>query len=424
MNLIVEHESIILGNALEGKHTPLREVLSLGYKFSNEKYIQIAQYVFEEGLKGNVNRAEFKNRFGIEDAQLEFMVLQGQQNPEPSKKYLIENALTDAKRIALKRMLNKPVEEWDKLLFEELEMRLKSLKPLREFKKQVDIDLSIAEFMDSIQNNRSKIYKTPFAAWNKSITGISCEDLIVIGAYSGHGKTHTAIQISMEVLKQNGRVCFITGENSEEEIKTRFGAHQAKTFESYIYQPNTDECMRLADGISDVTSLYGDNLTIIREMNFDEIFTIMEARASADMDDFYVLDYIQLFDTKKRYSSERERLMDFARQLVDFIGKHKKPVLVLSQLVQNQTDSFKGAQDLLNMATVACWITRSKSLIEASDLGSKDHYKVIMQFKKVRRGMPFTVFGCVYPQNPAIIEVAESVDKQAWFDLLDQFKNR
>lgn len=418
MTTLQEHELIVIGACLNSNFSSLRTLKTLGYVFSTEEYEKISNYLFTEGLKGNINRTDFKDQFKLEQEQIEYFVYQGLQNAEASEKYLVKQKTIYDRQGILKHVLRGGVDNLGHKELEDLEMRLRSVKPLREFKSQNDIDLTIGSYVSRLQSGELKLLQTPFPSWNDNVNGISQEDLVVVGAYSGSGKTHFAIQTALSVLENKARVCMISGENSEEEIKIRFGTHKAKVFETSINTIGSKQSTKLIDSIMTLTAEHGDNLTLIREIDFDEIFNIINARAAADMDDFYILDYIQLFSSKKKYGSERERLADYCQQLVDFIGRYKKPVMILSQLVKGETDSFKGAQDILNMATIGAFITKGYELEDDPEYGK--HKKVIVEVKKVRRGTPFKIYGVINEPDPAIKEIKglTNLETEPWTSLI------
>lgn len=416
-----DHEHVVLGSVLANPKRNskwLHKLIAKDYQFCDE-YKEIAKYLLEKSFslqEGElISNYDLAKRFNFELEEIRFWKIQGKQDVEPSYNFLVGNKFVEDQRKIFKKYSVK-----DNLTIEDftsLQAELSSAKTLREFKTHDQIDENIAKYLDSLREGKSKIYKTPFKAWNDALYGIHPEDLIVLGAYSGMGKTHIAIQISLGLLDQGGRVMFVSGENSEEEIKTRFGSHLAKLFERSIYDLDSNDSMVMAESLAEVGERYKDRLTFTRLTEFEDILDIMKARSVANLDDLYVLDYIQLFrSSTKRYQSEREQLADYSTQLVDFVGKYKKPVLILSQLVKGETESFKGAQDILNMATVAGFITRSRDLDIDNELEkSEKFYRVRVNFKKVRRGPLFTVYGKVFPPDPAVREVLEGS-----FDLWDE----
>lgn len=407
-NLIKDNECILLGAVMHkpaANATWLHKLIAMDYKFS-EEYQKLSSYLLEKSFELSngeiINKHDCCQKTGLTTEQYAFFLLQGEQDLKPSFEYLVENKrLSELTALftAFSSKSKRTVQD-----FEQLKTDIQNIEVLREFKTHEQIDENIAQMIDSITEGKTKLYPTPFDTWDQTLKGINPEDLIVVGAYSGSGKTHFAIQMTLSILNAGGRTMFISAENSEEEIKTRFGAHIAKVYETSIYDADSDRCMQLVSGIKTIGDTYGDNLTIARMRDFDDILTVMKARSVANLDDFYVLDYMQLFTCKRKFGSEREQIADFSNSLVDFVGKYKKPVLVLSQLTKGETESFKGAQELLNMATVAGFIFKSRE-IETEEYTKKNFYRVKVDFKKVRRGSLFTVYGKVYPSDPAIKEV-------------------
>jgi len=418
--MLKDQECIVLGGVMKrpvSNGVYLQKLAAKEYKFSDE-YIALNSYLLKksfelsEGIE--INAYECCKECGITLEQFNFIKELGSQDIKPSYEYLVQNKkLSDLENIYFKfnsREGTRSIEDYERLKYE-----IENVESLREFKTHKVIDDNIADLIDNIASGQAKLFKAPFRAWNEAVKGIAPEDLIVIGAYSGVGKTHMAIQTSLCALNDGARVMYISAENSEEEIKTRFGAHIAKVYETSLYDVDSESCFLLTKAIRAIGEKYDNKLTLARLTNFEDIMTVLRSRAAADMDDMYVLDYIQLFRGKKKYNSERDQLADYSTQLVEFVGKFKKPVLVLSQLVKGETESFKGAQDLLNMATVAGFMFKSpESELDASN---KKFYRVKVDFKKVRRGANFTVYGKVWPSDPTIHEVDLNItleDKELW----------
>ncbi len=428
--LITKHEIIILGSALD--YNPdgidaLRDLKLARYKFSSDFYQEVADYIFDATCKSNavVNKVDFKTKFSFDENQYDYWISEGTQDTTPSGKYLVDN-----KHVA--DMLNILEAGYSDIKsknptaddFYELEAKLTAVRPLSGVKNYSRIDADIEADAEKLKLGTSVIYKTGIEQLDKLILGITDESIIVGGGFSGSGKTNIAIQTSLNVLNNSGKVCYLSAENSESQLKTRFASHYAKVLQAAIKQPDYPDQLKILSAVRKISDLYKDNLVLVKTSDFDDALGLMKLMAITGKADFFVLDYIQLFSTnRKGLQEERVRLEDFTTRLIDFSTTFKKPIFVLSQTTESAQYSFKGSQSIRNMATDAFIIFKSREFDIVKDpvntTKNVKRFKVLVDVIKSRNGIEGKAFCEVIPNDPAIRDAYINYSDK---DALNQWK--
>lgn len=438
MNRVKEHEHVILSAVLAYNPDGIDALISLflsNYRFCDE-YKEIAEYLFNasKNLDATVNIVDFKDKFNLTPEQVDYWLHTGTQEVRPSREFLLKNKYLEDKKSELFTMAGKvkqgEVTEDD---FKAFEARLAAIQPLRHIQTQEEIDDEIQAASQRLHEKRDTVFNLGINQLDKLIMGIDNETILVVGGFSGSGKTNLATQFSLAVLGQNGRVSYMSSENSPRQMKLRFGSHQAQVMQASFKKPHTEEHTRLLEGVNEVTELYGDNLILSKITDFDEALKLMKLQSMTDQADVFVLDYLQLFQTsRKGLYEERIRLDDFCSKLVEFSTDFHKAVIVVSQTVEGATISFKGSQSIRNMATDAIIIFKSSEAeYETHPINPTKKirkFRAVLDTIKSRNGIPGKAYCEVKPSDPAFRDVSVNfTDKtamEAWQAVTQQQKAR
>ena len=196
-----------------------------------------------------------------------------------------------------------------------------------------------SEYCDALDRGFSGI-KT-LNVLDKIIGGVSSGQLCVIGARPGIGKTAFALQMAVEMAKNNTRVVFFSMEMGQNEIVSRIIANTQKLPNLLVQQKKIggDGLEKIAKGAEMISMLpleimqsYSLKCSDI-EIYFDE----MEAKG--ERPDVIFVDYLQLMDNeiviekgKVQTLSTTERLAAVSRGLKKLAEKLQTPIIALAQL--------------------------------------------------------------------------------------------
>jgi replicative DNA helicase len=187
---------------------------------------------------------------------------------------------------------------------------------------------------------------TGFYDLDKITAGLHSEELTIIAARPGVGKTAFAIQLMLNVAKKECKCLFVSREMSQIQIGKRILSNLA-----LVDGQKLRFCKSLID--ADWAKLSGVITEIGRlpiELN-DKLATIQEIRAycrelkNKDSIDLLIVDYLQLCRSLKKTESRRQEIEDISRQLKEISLEFAMPVIALSQLSR---ESVKSAEPELN----------------------------------------------------------------------------
>jgi replicative DNA helicase len=184
---------------------------------------------------------------------------------------------------------------------------------------------------------------TGFYDLDKITAGLHSEELTIIAARPGVGKTAYAIQLMLSMAKKECKCLFVSREMSQLQIAKRIISNIA-----LVDGQKLRFCKSLTD--ADWVKLLGalpeiDRLPI--ELN-DKLATIQEIRAycrelkNKDNIDLLIVDYLQLCRSLKKTESRRQEIEDISRQLKEISLEFSIPVIALSQLSR---ESEKAARE-------------------------------------------------------------------------------
>ena len=174
---------------------------------------------------------------------------------------------------------------------------------------------------------------TGFYDLDKLTAGLHSEELTIIAARPGVGKSAFAIQLTLNMAKKGIKSLFVSREMSQMQIAKRILSNLALVDGQklrFCKSLTDDDWAKMAFAISDA-----DKLPI--ELN-DKLTTIQEIRAycrelrKKDNIDLLIVDYLQLCRSLKKTESRRQEIEDISRQLKEISLEFAMPVIALSQL--------------------------------------------------------------------------------------------
>jgi hypothetical protein len=238
-----------------------------------------------------------------------------------------------------------------------------------------------------------------------SLEGILPNDLIVIGAYSGAGKTQFCVNMALQNLRLGKKVHFIALEAEPKEIERRL-KYQMISDWYYLKHPlerpkvdgrdlsyipwrvgKWEEV--LAPGYSEIEKFYStfeDLYTLYPETAFDITSLISTLDSLKGQTDLIILDHVHYID----YDSDQENkaLKLIAKVSKELANQNSTPIVLVAHLRKKDRysgelvpgrDEFHGSSDLTKAATKV--ITFAKNGIEE---GKKHISKTLVRSAKIR----------------------------------------
>jgi replicative DNA helicase len=178
---------------------------------------------------------------------------------------------------------------------------------------------------------------TGYPNLNKATLGFQKGDLMILAARPAVGKSSYAINLALQVAKNNNaHVAFFSLEMSIEQLLMRIYAYQAGVDLSKIRSGklNSDELLLLSLAKEDLSkqNLYFD---VSPSSNIADIRTKCRQLKQAGKLDFIVIDYLQLITTENSRGNRQEEVSKISRQLKTLAQELQVPILALSQLSRN-----------------------------------------------------------------------------------------
>ena len=180
--------------------------------------------------------------------------------------------------------------------------------------------------------NEDKLF-TGFYDLDKMTAGLHPEELTIIAARPGVGKTAYAIQMMLNMAKKGVKCLLVSREMSQMQLVKRILANIAMVDGQklrFCKSLTDDDWAKIGFAVSDICKLP-------IELN-DKLATIQEIRAycrelkNKDSIDLLIVDYLQLCRSLKKTENRRQEIEDISRQLKEISLEFSMPVVALSQL--------------------------------------------------------------------------------------------
>lgn len=208
-----------------------------------------------------------------------------------------------------------------------------------------------------------------------SLLGILPDDLVLVGAPSGVGKTQFCVNLALENVGQGKRVHFFALEASENEIERRlkfqvlasnyFGDPKRPSlgrplmfdeWEVGLYEGQLDAYEDWAEEYC--AKAYANLHTFYKTENFDVGKLIEYVNYVADETDLIIIDHVHYFDWDD--TNDNRAIKEIAKTARSLNKEHRKPIVLVSHLRKRDKkneelaaglDEFHGSSDLTKIAT-------------------------------------------------------------------------
>lgn len=252
------------------------------------------------------------------------------------QKLLNESAtkIKDAENIDID--IEKVIKELNKI--EDREIKEESLK------EQIINTLDMIE--KNMKNKNDYSLYTGMLDLDQLTCGLHNEELTIIGARPGMGKTTFALQIADYIAKKKIPVMFISLEMSEEQIITKLIAKDTRinSTKMRLGTLNDQEAVKVYEAGAELEErpLYiTSNLRTIQQIE-------VEARKLKNKKNIglIIIDYIQLIKSSQKFNLREQEVADITRTLKLLTLELKIPIIGLCQLNRNATRQEPMLSDL------------------------------------------------------------------------------
>ena len=193
----------------------------------------------------------------------------------------------------------------------------------------------VAENIEVRRENGGKIkgIETGLVDLDRMINGLNKQEMIVVAARPGQGKTTLANNIAINVAKKNKYVAIFNLEMSKEQIFEKILSNVSMVECSKISNGSLskEDYLRLGKGENTLVGL-SDNMKVYdRTLRIDSILAKAKKLKKQGKLDVLIIDYLQLVEGDKKQSREQE-VSSISRKLKQLSKEIDINVIALSQL--------------------------------------------------------------------------------------------
>lgn len=178
------------------------------------------------------------------------------------------------------------------------------------------------------------------------ICGLHKQELTIIGARPGVGKTTLALQIAEKIARNDKNVLFVSLEMSDNQLIQKMIARtgNVKSYRMRMGTIEDEDWTKISNAIGKLSDLKFNTNSKIRTIQKLEL----EARKLKNRGklDLLIIDYIQLLKSKDKFNSREQEVADISRRLKLMSLELDIPVVALCQLNRNASNNEPGLSDL------------------------------------------------------------------------------
>lgn len=178
------------------------------------------------------------------------------------------------------------------------------------------------------------------------ICGLHKQELTIIGARPGVGKTTLALQIAEKIARNNKNVLFVSLEMSDTQLIQKMIARtgNVKSYRMRMGTIEDEDWDKISKAIGKLSELKFNTNSKIRTIQKLEL----EARKLKNKGklDLLIIDYIQLLKSKDKFNSREQEVADISRRLKLMSLELDIPVIALCQLNRNASNNEPNLSDL------------------------------------------------------------------------------
>lgn len=365
--------------------------------FFLQKHKQIVNAIkVLKNKKEEVNILSIKNKINGKDTEiLSYISIIAESKYGSS----IEYAYKELKRLSKKRQIIELSKEMQEKTENESEIETyieKVIKKLNEInqegeKEKTFLDI-VCETSDLIEKKRIQgveydyKYFTGIFDLDKITNGLHEEELTIIGARPGVGKTTFALQIAHKIAEKGISVGIVSLEMSETQIVQKLISKVAHVDSNKLRTGNLDvteqEKIAIAEGkISDLPIFIN---TKVR--NIQAIETYARKLKNKNNLGLLVIDYIQLVKSTNKFGSREQEVAEISRTLKLLSLELKIPIIGLCQLNRNAARTEPTLADLRESGAIEQDADNVIFIYKENDKEEQIVENIIIDLQKQRAG--------------------------------------
>ena len=230
----------------------------------------------------------------------------------------------------------------------------KVIKELNEITNESDkeeklidqISTAVMRIEDNWRNRNDYSLYTGILDLDNKLCGLHNQELTIIGARPGVGKTTLALQIAQRIASNDKNVLFISLEMSEIQLIQKIIANESN-INSYKMRMGTleDKDFEIITTVANEISKLKFNInTKIR--NIQQIELKCRKLKNQGKLDLVIIDYIQLLKSNEKFNVREQEVADISRRLKLLSLELDIPIIALCQLNRNASTGEPSLADL------------------------------------------------------------------------------
>ena len=194
------------------------------------------------------------------------------------------------------------------------------------------IHTTMLDIEKKYQNRDDIRYKTGYLDLDRIIEGLHTQELTIIAARPGVGKTAFALQMAQHITKKGICTYFASLEMSEKQLGNRMIAREAG-IDSHVLRMgwlNEEDFIKIgktATELSKLNMIIDANVGTIQDIES----RVNELKQEKDLG-LVIIDYLQLLKSKTKFNSREQEVADISRRLKLLSKKLDIPIVALCQL--------------------------------------------------------------------------------------------
>lgn len=259
----------------------------------------------------------------------------------------IEHYIKILKNLSVKRQVYKKASEICKEILElendkdETEIKNEAIQKFIDIKtrkekannEMKDIMIQTVQNIENKYQKRNDLtYRTGFFDVDKVTDGLHEQELTIIAARPGVGKTAFALQLAEHIAKKGVYTYFASLEMSDEQIGNRIIAREAeldghKLRLGWLETEDFEKIGQVAAEVSNIKMCIDSKVATIQEIEAKATELKQEKNLG-----LVVIDYLQLLKSKNKFNSREQEVADISRRLKLMSKNLNIPVIALCQL--------------------------------------------------------------------------------------------
>ena len=201
-----------------------------------------------------------------------------------------------------------------------------------EEKEMSDVMLETVQDIEKKYKKRDDYsYRTGYLDLDRIIEGLHEQELTIIAARPGVGKTSFALQMAEHIAKKNIYTYFVSLEMSEKQLGNRMIARKADIDShvlrmGWLTEENFAEIGKAAGEISEFKMCIDSKVSTIQEIESKA----MQLKNEKNLG-LIVIDYLQLLKSKNKFSNREQEVADIKNMVIEKTDRMEK---VLQQVVK------------------------------------------------------------------------------------------